>query len=864
MSVPGPPNINMLPLATPNKLTYDWAPPTSPNGTISAYKLVLTTGGSIAYSNATIPASRRRYAVGPPEITLINGTTYAATLQAINENGEGQTASFLDFQPGSAPTLGPSTATVVAIGSNAAAVSWTPPSSLPDATIFWYTINSRSNNASDPILSYTASGQTQSNYYITGLNTNSRYYFDINAVNCPGYSPTVSTNTISYIPVGDYVFESSFPTTTNTTGFVNYDSNRLMVNTPTGSGFSYLTTWNYTTSNSMYKVIDSVTTNTVSFTCSVYRTASAPSAGLLYQNTNSTGFRIASGGSILGYNWNNDSGASSYNTTVDIPTNEWFQVGLVVTSSNAKWFVNGLLANTRTASHAAVTFSNIYVGVDNSAASTRSFPGFIDNIRFYDRAITDSEMFTIYRYYQAAQTSTAIPTTVTGLQVWYDGSDPLGTGTAPSSGTIVNTWSDKSGNTRNATGTGSPTYVSSNFGYINFNGSSQYYTLSTSSFINNQYFTIFVVERLQGETTYAVILGGSSATTNANLRAWYLGDTNTLQLNYENNAIQATFNKISAAQPIRIWAFRQIASQRSIWLNGKPLSQDTNNTLLSSWAGAQIGRLAAGGNLYFGRMCDVIMYTGQLSITNMQNITAYLAQKWYVSLPPFIPMNLPTVQLWVDTTDSNTVRLSGANLTQLRDKSGRGAHMNVGAGTVPYGADGGFNVVTLSTNNYLASAITINVQNSVTAYFYVAKLYSPFNFGFGMLLSASNLRVTYSATTGQIQGGPDIGGDAGQIGANSYYINGSRNPTNINTYNTYHLVRFVQANLGISPTTQTLRLSNNSEGANIKYGEVIVIQGTAAQIELNIQRVEGYLAWKWGINSLLPSTHPYYAVAPAF
>jgi len=30
----------------------------------------------------------------------------------------------------------------------------------------------------------------------------------------------------------------------------------------------------------------------------------------------------------------------------------------------------------------------------------------------------------------------------------------------------------------------------------------------------------------------------------------------------------------------------------------------------------------------------------------------------------------------------------------------------------------------------------------------------------------------------------------------------------------------------------------------------------------DIQKVEGYLAWKWGINSLLPIAHPYYSLAP--
>jgi hypothetical protein len=42
--------------------------------------------------------------------------------------------------------------------------------------------------------------------------------------------------------------------------------------------------------------------------------------------------------------------------------------------------------------------------------------------------------------------------------------------------------------------------------------------------------------------------------------------------------------------------------------------------------------------------------------------------------------------------------------------------------------------------------------------------------------------------------------------------------------------------------------------------EIIVFTGTVTDSER--QKVEGYLAWKWGLQSLLPSTHPYKSFAP--
>jgi hypothetical protein len=873
MSVPGPPLIKKQPLSLANTIKYAWNPPSQPNGTISAYKLVLSDDNSTVYTNSSIGPTIRTFIVGPPEITLTNGVTYYATLQAINENGEGEAASFFDWQPGNKPFLPPSTVTATVYGSNSALVTWAPPAQSVDSTIFWYTIISRSTNPSDPILKYTADGVNTRNYYITGLNNESRYYFDINAISCPGWSPKASTDIISFIPVGDYIFESSFPVLSNSTGFSNYDSNRLMVNTPTGSGYSYLTTNNYTASNSLYKSVSPITTSNISFTCSIYRTASAPLAGLLYQNTNGTGLRFISNGTTLGYSWNNDSGASNYTTGIVIPTSNWYQISLTITPSNAKWYVNGLLAVTRTASHAAVTLSNIFVGVDNTAVSTRSFPGYIDNIRFYDRTLTDTEVFTIYRYYQAIQTNTAIPTTVTGLQAWYDGSDPLGTGTAPSSGSVVTTWSDKSGNTRNATGTGSPTYVSNNFGYVNFNGSTQYYQLSTSAFINNQYFTIFVVERLEGNglNGYPVLLGGSSSTNNANLRAWYVGgDSSQLQLDYQGNILSTSGSYLSAftiggAQPVRIWSFRQIASQRSIWLNGTPVSQDTNNTLLSSWANAQIGRLALGGGLFFGRMCDVIFYTGTITTANMQNIMAYLAQKWYVSLPPFIPLKVTGLALWLDASDASSFRLSGINVTQWRDKSGSGNHFSVVQGTPTRTTDGSLNVVSFGSSGITmqgALSVAFTTNFSVFAVCKLTAISGVFSYFFSPINGDLSIRyqsqTTNSLVNVQLQGGPSAGGNA-QDFCSVLQVNGSRTATPSSVYSAYHLLDGSVT----TASTGTPFLSPSTPGRFFIGNICEILVFNTPMNNLNREKIQGYLAWKWGINSLLPSTHTYYSVAPS-
>jgi hypothetical protein len=267
MSVPGPPVITLDPRSTNQTLQFVWGEPTT--GTpILGYRFNIDKDNP-SPSYIELPADYRYIQLSG----LINGTTYSATIEASNVNGYGTIAYFRPFQPGSILPGPPSTATAVAVR-DSALISWTPPlnSGSLDAPIQWYTIYSQSTNPSDPIISVTANGLTQSNYFITGLNTTSLYSFNVYAINCPGWSPFTNTGTIGFVPVFDYVFEASFPSLTNTTDFSNYDSNRLMVNTPTGSGYSYLTTDNYTTSNSLYKSISPITTNSASFICSIYRT----------------------------------------------------------------------------------------------------------------------------------------------------------------------------------------------------------------------------------------------------------------------------------------------------------------------------------------------------------------------------------------------------------------------------------------------------------------------------------------------------------------------------------------------------------------------------------------------------------------
>ena len=90
---------------------------------------------------------------------------------------------------------------------------------------------------------------------------------------------------------------------------------------------------------------------------------------------------------------------------------------------------------------------------------------------------------------------------------------------------------------------------------------------------------------------------------------------------------------------------------------------------------------------------------------------------------------------------------------------------------------------------------------------------------------------------------------------NSFYI--YRNGVQIMNTNSYHW---------IVPTDSELRL-----GSRIYFNGGNLLQGSIAEVAFfnhplettDRQRVEGYLAWKWGLQANLPVGHPYKNAPPS-
>jgi hypothetical protein len=262
-------------------------------------------------------------------------------------------------------------------------------------------------------------------------------------------------------------------------------------------------------------------------------------------------------------------------------------------------------------------------------------------------------------------------------------------------------------------------------------------------------------------------------------------------------------------------------------------------------------------------MLDVLFYTGTMSIDNMQKVLGYLAAKWYVSVPAFLPPKVTGLVLWLDADDASSFSLTGSNVTQWRDKSGTGNHFSVSSGTPTRITDGSRTVVDFTGTAIMAGTSSISFTTSFSI-FVVTRVTGANSNGVANFLDVSTKSIRYasaaSLSTIQLNGGPSSTPNADDL-ASTFQVNGdsTRPATASSVYTAYHM--FDGSPQASASGTPTLSSSFNSRYFTGRICEILVFN--TAMINLNRQKVQGYLAWKWGLQALLPAAHTYYAVKPS-
>ena len=242
--------------------------------------------------------------------------------------------------------------------------------------------------------------------------------------------------------------------------------------------------------------------------------------------------------------------------------------------------------------------------------------------------------------------------------------------------------------------------------------------------------------------------------------------------------------------------------------------------------------------------------------------------------------------LWLDADDASTITLNGSNVSQWSDKSGNARHVLQAAasGQPVYNVTGlnGKPTITFDgTNDILLNQNAGSVGVTNISMFMVTRYVTGNNediaMGIGQTGQTGAVRVFYRANAGTTQG---FAGWARDVGASSlstdiggvHHIFEAVQPNAA----TVNLFRDGTAGTGnpytFSPSaTVPVNFNGFSIGSlqgpavvnyysNIEISEAII--SYTALSTTDRQKLEGYLAWKWGLEANLPADHPYKTTPP--
>jgi uncharacterized repeat protein (TIGR02543 family) len=288
-----------------------------------------------------------------------------------------------------------------------------------------------------------------------------------------------------------------------------------------------------------------------------------------------------------------------------------------------------------------------------------------------------------------SSTSAITTTPVTsGLRLNLDAGDPA------SYSNSGNTWTDLSGNSRNATWQVSPTFSTSNGGTFDLNGTSQF---ATTSSIASDVFTVEVWAKFNAlNNNYACLVTNVYTGDKINYAICFWGDSK-IRAGYHQSGTgwvggqTGTFTPVVGTWYQFVYSVNKVGANYigTLYVNNAAVTGTTSSTIApaSDAAGMRIGRRWDSGEYINGSIPVVRIYNRALSATEIaQNYNAILTRFnnnptnsvtitttesvtasssiYYAGLGTgnkTFALSNPTAGLSIDTSTVNTVRLNAAN-----------------------------------------------------------------------------------------------------------------------------------------------------------------------------------------------------------
>ena len=499
-----------------------------------------------------------------------------------------------------------------------------------------------------------------------------------------------------------------------------------------------------------------------------------------------------------------------------------------------------------------------------------------------------------------------LPTLISGLALWLDTAESA-TITSNIAGGVTG-WADRSGNGCNVTGGGSSYPSFSPGGGILFNGTNNYFT--TNLTVNSATHTLIAVHaptavskntslfRFQG-SQYIVF----PYINNNNSRGYINSGGSTILFNNSplvDNSVPGAVNLIIADISPRA---------QQVYLNGTLQSSALSAITSFTSSPLVIGSLDGTSEFYGGTLYELIVYSQYLEQSERQLLEGYLAWKWNIlnKLPsshPFsiqspigatvsetgalnIPAQIEGLTTWLDAADSATVSVgSGSVVTQWRDKSASLDRFTSGQAPTysrtPVSTGAFFPGVYFSGTQFLGGTVNSMVGGT----------------GVGTCFMVATVGAGAQVLTGGVTGGVyQLGNSFGFVSADKTIIAPFQG-----TDSQYgNVVKSGTVPLSAGPTAFFARINVAANGGDGSYNfDTPANVGTNSTLwqpytpsstpwilgytgsypvqqdfylheflcfstYLNTtqrQVVEGYLAWKWGIQSKLPVGHPYKNARP--
>lgn len=298
--------------------------------------------------------------------------------------------------------------------------------------------------------------------------------------------------------------------------------------------------------------------------------------------------------------------------------------------------------------------------------------------------------------------------------------------------------------------------------------------------------------------------------------------------------------------------------------NGSTVSTDTSYTMPSPT------QLVIGAAGYFissrlnGHIRRIVYYPTRLSNDELRALTSYSR-----NVPLWTPAQISTA-LWLDAADASTLTLNGSTVSQWADKSGNGRNATQPTASSQPTSNtrtlNGLNVLDFNADVIGIGTPFVKINTPWLVYSVITFDSFTGNPVYIGLQGAQTTHIGWS-NSGNIQ---FYNNSTGVVGLSGVVIT-ANTPALVGVqYDTTNLTGLYNGAAQGSPAvtipadTALFNIGSHASGGSNYFdgaiGEIVFIQSTVSLS--NRQKLEGYLAWKWGLQANLPVGHPYKNAPP--